>query len=335
MKKIFIPFLMLMGVLSTSCKKDSAEAPEAQVPQTTLTLTLGGSTKAVGIPTLAAENTILTFNVYVFKNNLLERVATFTTGLTQTISDLTTGQKTIAVLANLPSSFPTFNVGDPYSRFAEASALIELESQRNLNNGLLMRGEESMTLLAAPALNQLRVNVSRIVAKIKLGTITLDPVAGHTGTFLLEKVLVTKAKSLSSVGLPSVITSGPFLGGASGQTVAASEVRSWLAEPITMADHANRFFYVFANNNVTGNATLLTLVGTYNGVRAFFPFRINDDATGTGDFIRPNTEHTVNITIKRPGAGSADPERPSDPADLEVTVVAQDWEVVPTQNVEW
>jgi hypothetical protein len=59
----------------------------------------------------------------------------------------------------------------------------------------------------------------------------------------------------------------------------------------------------------------------------YFPFRL--------PAIARNTQHTVDITLRRLGTGSPDPEIPSDPATLTVTITPQNWIVVPTQEVEW
>lgn len=102
----------------------------------------------------------------------------------------------------------------------------------------------------------------------------------------------------------------------------------------------NRYFYVFPNDNTGGNAALITLVGTYDGQLTYFPFRINDKpgsdgATSDGTFIQRNHVYTVNVTLKRLGGGSADPEVPADPASLTVTVEPQEWATELVQNVEW
>lgn len=91
-----------------------------------------------------------------------------------------------------------------------------------------------------------------------------------------------------------------------------SAEKSYLSETISADDHSNRYFYVFPNDNTGGNATLITLVGTYDGQLTYFPFRINDKpgedgATSDGTFIQRNHVYTVNVTLKRLGGGSADP----------------------------
>lgn len=43
----------------------------------------------------------------------------------------------------------------------------------------------------------------------------------------------------------------------------------------------------------------------------------------------------INVTLKKLGSGSSDPEVPADPASLTVTVEPQAWETDLIQNVEW
>jgi len=43
----------------------------------------------------------------------------------------------------------------------------------------------------------------------------------------------------------------------------------------------------------------------------------------------------VNVTLKRLGSGSDNPEVPADPASLTVTVEPQEWATDLIQNVEW
>ena len=146
-----------------------------------------------------------------------------------------------------------------------------------------------------------------------------------------------KARGSATMGLPSVNTPELFYGG---MAVDKSTEKSYLSETISADDHSNRYFYVFPNDNSGGNATLITLVGTYDGQPAYFPFRINDKsgedgATSDGTFIQRNHVYTVNVTLKRLGGGSTDPEVPADPASLTVTVEPQEWATELVQNVEW
>ena len=336
MKRLFF-LTSIVALLCTACSNNDDEGASEQGAKASLTITLAGTegntTRLVGTPTTAQENEIHSFTVYVFANNRLEKSATSTalSGLSLFVDELTTGVKRIVVVANTPSTFPVLAEGDPYSKFAEVASNINLDYQTNsLNNGLIMSGETDATLQSVTAgTNNITIPVSRIVAKIKLGTVTIDPAAGvDPAQFVLTGVAIIKAKSLSSVGIPSVVTSQPFYSGIEGIDVHGASIKSYLYETITLADHANRYFYVFANDNSNDiNATLLTLEGTYNGKKMYYPFRL--------PAIARNTQHTVDVTLRRLGTGSPDPETPSDPATLTVVVTPVDWIVLPTMSVEW
>lgn len=323
-KLLFLSSIVVFLSLSCSKKEDTSGMGETQKASMTISIVGNNQLRAVGNPTQIDENTIYGYRVYVFYNDVLEKITPLITGggLTQTLQGLTTGVKKVVVVANPSPSMPDFYVGDPYSKFAEASFNVNLDGQSTRTNGLIMTGEANVTLAASPAINAVTIPVSRIVAKIKLGSITLEPVAGiNPNLFVLEGVAIMDAPSLSSLGLPNIVTTPPLYGGLDGG-LHVDFVRSHLFETISLADHDNRYFYVFADD-----ATMLTLVATYNSVRGYFVFKI--------DPIRRNTQHTLNITLKRLGSGSPSPDEPSDPTTLDVTIVPEDWEIMPTQYVSW
>lgn len=336
MKRFFL-LTSIVALLCSACSNNDDENSTGSKTKASLIVTLSGtggtSARNVGAPTQAEENTIHSFTVYIFANNRLEKTETSTTlsGLSLLIEDLTTGAKKVVVVANAPASFPDLVEGDPYTKLAEVTSYIDLDDQTSsLNNGLVMSGESDATLQSITVgTNSITIPISRVVAKIKLGEITIEPAVGvNPALFTLTGVAIIKAKSLSSVGIPSVITTTPFYSGIEGMTVQSPNIRSYLYETISSTDFDERFFYVFANaNSDEDNGTLLTLEGTYDGEVMYFPFRL--------PAITRNTQHTLDITLRRLGTGSPDPEVPSDPATLTVTITPQDWVVVPTQSVEW
>ncbi|WP_165024194.1 fimbrial protein [Dysgonomonas sp. ZJ279] len=341
MKRLFF-LTSIVALLCSACSSNDDESSPGS-PETgakaSLTVTLGGTksneTRGVGNPTQVEENTINTFTVYIFANNRLEKAEIVSTGLSLFIDGLTTGTKKIVVIANTPAGYPNpiLAEGDPYSDLGNVANYINLDDQTaDPTPSLIMSGEDDITLQSeSVGTNTITIPVSRIVAKIKLGTITIDPAAGLDPLlFELTGVAIIKAKSLSSVGIPSVVTAQPFYSGIEGTTVHGIYIKPYLYENITIADHDERYFYVFANIDGGSNdeeATLLTLEGAYDGEIMYFPFRL--------PAIARNTQHTVDITLRRLGTGSPDPEIPSDPATLTVTITPEDWIIVPTQEVEW
>lgn len=75
------------------------------------------------------------------------------------------------VVANVPSGV-TFPDGINYSWFADAQNAMDLETQSPQTNGLFMSGEGTVTL-SANSTAATTVSVSRVAAKVKLGTITI------------------------------------------------------------------------------------------------------------------------------------------------------------------
>ena len=241
------------------------------------------------------------------------------------------------VVANVPSSV-TFPDGINYSWFADAGNVIDLDTQSPETNGLFMSGEDMVTLTANSTATK-TISISRIAAKIKLGTVTISPDPGHDpDKFVLNKVIVMKTRGSAMMGLPSAAyTPNVFYGGMAGDK---STVKAYLSETISTSDYSNRYFYVLPSDNDDGNTTLITLAGTYDGQPAYFPFRINDkvgtgEASSDGTFIRRNYVYTVNVKLKRLGGGSSNPEVPADPASLDITVEPQDWTAELVQDVEW
>lgn len=335
MKKIIF-FISLTIGLFTACSNNEEVASSNEKASVTINLAgsdTGSSVRNVGVPTIAMENGIKTFTVYVFASGILEKTQTFTNATTGTMTGLKTGAKRIVVIANAPASFPILVVGAKYTDLASTSNYIVLDDQKDLTNGLTMSGEVDASLDALPTTNQVNVNISRIVAKIVLGSITITPDPGYDAAkLIINGVAIIKAKSKSSIGIPSVVTANPLYSGIEGPTVTGVNIKQYLFETISKTDFVDRYFYVFANTNTNDDATLMTISGTYDGKTVYYPFVID---IPKGQYIQRNTIHRIDVTLKRLGAGSIDPETPSYPATLDVTVTPQNWIVAPVQSVVW
>lgn len=320
--------------MNTSCTKEDGVLVTGDTTSLTVKLAGDNESKAVGAPTSSEENAVKNFTVYVFyPGGPLEKSATATGSTTTIIDGLTTGDKRIAVVANVPAGFANIT---NYSQFA--SAMFDLDTQDPAGieaNGLAMSGEMVKTLVGGNE-NSANLKISRVVAKVELLSIDIDAEAGHDpALFELVAVHIMKARATSNMGLPEILTGNAFYGGTIG-TVSTTQ-KGYLAETITLSDNENRYFYVFPNGDT--DATLLTIEGKYNGVTTYFPFRINEkaieDQPGSGEYIKRNTRHRIAVTLKRLNGGTTDPEQPADPASLTVTITPQDWVLIPTQNVEW
>lgn len=294
--------LCLLGwaALAVSCTGMGREEL-TQGENASLTVTLSGQvpvSKAVGSPDDAeavkeAENKLHNVTVFVFNSNgTLDKKHTFAPNqISETITGLVAGTKKVVVVANVPSAI-TFPDSINYGWFEDAGNVIDLDTQATTADGLFMSGEDTV-VLSANTVSEATIPISRVVAKVKLGTLTIAPEAGHDAAkFALTKVMVMKARSSVKMGLPSVdYTPDAFYGGMQGDK---STVKTYLAETISTGDYANRYFYVLPSDNGDGNTTLITLAGTYDGQPVYFPFRINDTvgsdgATSDGTFIRRNS----------------------------------------------
>lgn len=340
--------LLVSGILvNSSCSGGNGGVVEEEEQQNaSLILTInaannnefrasGRGVENSGSPTQTEENSILSCSAYVFyPNGALEKTVPITSS-TQTIDGLTAGNRTIVVLANMPSGYGTITHYDQI-----ADEMMDLDTQEPsllLTCGLAMSGENSCTLVEGNS-NQITIRVSRVVAKIAVGAITVSAATGHDySLFQLVAVHIMKAKTEANMGVPTMITGSNFYGGVIGGVSTTS--KSYLSEAIAEGE-TGRYFYVFPNDNADGNATMLTIEGEYDGVTTYFSFYINNEVSsigndGTGEYIKRNTLHTVNVTLKKLDGGSDDPEQPADPASMDVTIVAEDWIDIPAQSVEW
>ncbi|WP_280745169.1 MULTISPECIES: fimbrial protein [unclassified Parabacteroides] len=344
MRKNFLFFALLANVLlfAVSCSSSENEIIQTE-EKASISIKLEGQDLGTRATTAALpeENAVKNVSVYVFfSNGLLESSVTTSTIPANNeiaVDDLTTGGKKIAVVVNAPAGFPT----SPILEYSDLEGeLIDLDTQTTSTigtNGLLMSGETTHTLTTGA--NTLNIPVYRVVAKIQLGSVTVAPVTGQTGTFTLTSVHIMKAKSTATVGVPSILTSGDLYGGVNLTSVDGKNIvsiyRDYLTKSASVSDNNTAYFYVFPNDATGTDATLMTLEGTYNGETVYFPFVINDSHTGDGTYIVRNTFHKVNVVINKPAAGATHPEEFVDPATLTVTIEPQDWETVPEQGVKW
>lgn len=351
MKKMFLA-IAAFALLVTSCNTEN-EVDGKDKTAMTISLVAETSTRATTAVTQAEENAVTSMTVLVFSaaTNVFERKAEIS-GTTGKITDLTTGSKKIVVFAN-PSSTLKTQLGEvaSYADLNDASKVnLELISQfqgptdgsMNKTVGLTMTGETTATLVST-AENKVSLSVKRVVAKVKLGTLTITPDAGYDkAKFTLVGVSMQKVRSKSLTGITSYLMpeGSPaqfnYMGGELGSVSTTVDKR---LDGSVVEGPNSEYFYVLPNNNDTGNCTLMTIEGTYDGKKQYFVFRINDKAVAgepaTGKFIEANHFYTINVTLKRLGDGSTDPDTPSDPATLEVTITPENWVVVPVQNVAW
>lgn len=346
---------LITGILAlallSACSNDEMNE-RGNEEKASITITLKGenlSSKATGSTsdTETDERKIVNYKVYVFSYNsgVLEKevdgaVNNGIAGSTQVDGLSTAGTKRVVVVANLPARFPAVS---NYTDFETATFDLGLQNPANrATTGLVMSGESPELTLTSGSPVPVTVSIRRVVAKIELGSVTITPEAGHTEPFVLTHVSIQKAKSKATIGPNTVLSEIPFYGGFGGTESNIPTPDNYLLGAITTdqpngtAKSFDNFFYVFPNEE-TGAETLLTISGTYKGSTTHFPFRINSivSSTADGTLIKRNTRYILNVTLKKLGSGTTDPDGPGDPAAVEVTVTTEGWEDPLEQDVEW
>lgn len=362
MKRIetYLIGLMLCGLAASCSHDDKIDNAETNGTPTALTISVKsqdpvsraviqnpGSTEES--PSQKDENTINTFTVYVYsaQSNILEAKKTFnyTTDINDgkfLINDLITGNKKVVVLANEPA-ITVGAINTEYSNFT--TAMFNLSSQQT-SNSLAMSGEGTVNLTAIPANNTISVTLTRVVAKIRLASVSVAPETSHPD-FTPTKVHIMKARGEANYGVPrnyisrlDVNTSSTFYGGIAGDVSITPQ--TFLSEDIEMTANQSTnvpYFYIFPNDDTDGNSTLIVIEGYVNsepGTPKYFPFRIRTATTGDNiGYIKRNDHYTIDVVIKRTADGVSNPEELVDPTALNVTVSVENWNDVNPDPLEW
>ena len=245
--------------------------------------------------------------------------------------------------------------------------------------GLLMTGENATEFnVVAGNSNAIEIPVKRVVSKIQLGNITFDQgiQVSDLQLFNITEAGIQKAIGETGIGTGAIAPLASwtpyYYGGFTGtsSTVTASELvngidmasfistltsalapygeSTTLLEAIGAANNfdtglltkaVNGFWYVLPNDGSTGNPTLLTLHGSYNGTEFYYPIEINTPdsgttGTGAGAYLQRNTVYTLNITF-RELVGTTDPDTPGKMVNVSVTVTPEPWAGPVVQNTTW
>ena len=73
----------------------------------------------------------------------------------------------------------------------------------------------------------------------------------------------------------------------------------------------------------------------------YYSFHVNDKLTGSGEndpdgtWIQRNKVYTINVTLKKLGTGSEDPDISNELVSMDVTIEVADWDNELIQDVEW
>lgn len=355
MKKMFLLALAAIGFVASSCSKNE-HSPDyvGEDSKGSLTVTIRGENalgRAIGEPSADNEKTVKSFTVYVFNysTGVIEKSQSFDGVLTGKIEGLgVASPKRVVVFVNQPADFPSIT---EYGDFADTDNLLALDTQVPgdfSSKGLFMSGEASgaVTLKTDDVVN-VPVTVKRLTAKIKLGGITVIPELGlNLSDFELTGVSVQKARDKAPV-MGGLATAGfGYIGGLdNGGLVVNPFLNEFIQLPVDYTSgtryEPKAYFYVFANDDTNGEATLLSVHGEYKGTPMYYSFYINDKASSTGgnstdgNFIERNKVYTLNVTLRKIGNGGEDPDVPNEAADMTVTVDIAPWEDELAQEVEW
>lgn len=363
MKNYFLIGLAALTLLSTSCSKDSkTDSPEEGVAAMSIKLT-GGTlqNRATVSPSQAEENTVIDYGVYVFNSaNVLQKFRRYTSTGQQKITDLTTGPKKVVVLVNLgaEANYPAKTEGSStYANLVSSGINFQNIPQTQaevLASGLPMSGEATVTLQEGDGSNNsndVTVQVYRLVAKIRLSGLTINPaVSGSLGVQLSELGIMRAVQQISVVDASNLNSGSYYKGLSDSHSTQGGSYEAKLHEdilnnydPIT----GEIYFYVFPNTGSgvsDNNATLLTFVSDQaasvtNPIR-YFPIVVNPvvagGITGTdGTYIKRNTQYAIALTLQHHETGTEDPEVTVQPANISVVVNINDWAPTINQSVVW
>ena len=359
MKQLAFLAVATVGILlSTSCQQeDSMGELPGENGNASLTILIKGdsgvgtrASETPSAPTQAEENEVKNLSIYIFNyvSGVLEREETLTS-LPSDNKHITTGlsttsQKRVVVLVNKPADLAI----NSYSDLSNSAKTVSLDTQSTYDlsssstNGLFMSGEYGQAVTLNPTTTtEIQVSVKRLVAKVRLGKLTIPADATGFDLFSLSGVSVQKTRDKATVKQPSPAGSFGYVSGVT--TTAFPSVKSYLNDVIALpngfaggevADVAN-YFYVFPNDNTDDNYTLLTLAGSLDGgtTTTYYPFIINIDDPAYK--IESNKIYTLNVTLKKLTSGSDDPNEPYAEGSLEVEITVDNWETELVQNVEW
>lgn len=349
--------LAATGFIAASCSKDDSSTGNLPGGDSkgSITVTIQGESsvgRAIGEPTPDDEKTVKSFTVYVFNyaTGVIEKSQTFDGVLTGKIEGLNAAsQKRVVVFVNEPTGYNPSVVN--YDDFYSPTNLLALDSQVPGDfdeQGLFMSGQATgPVILKADEPNPVTVKVKRLTAKIKLGSLTVAPESGLSlSDFELTGVSVQRTPDKAPV-LGGIATSGfSYVGGLDflGE-VSTPYLFDAIVLPIGYMGgdryEPKAHYYVFANNDTQGEATLLSIHGKYQGTPMYYSFYINDKSSSTGgnntdgNFIERNKIYTLNVTLKKIGNGGDGPNVPNESADMTVTVDVAPWDNELIQEVEW
>ncbi|MCD8044715.1 MAG: fimbrial protein [Tannerellaceae bacterium] len=345
--------IVLGGLVFTSCSDNEGLPGDDGLTEgeANITIKLGGSTPATPF-VKSGDNTdsdIYDYKVYVFNatNGILEKEVVGKIDGNTTIEKLGTATpKKVVVLANLGNKYP---IGiNNYAQLSDEENYSNLLNQiaNTADNGFVMSGQYPTNIvLTKDEHKKIEVFIKRTMAKVILGSITFMPEEGHELDKLeILGVAVQRVTPDATLAPIAGIYGNKHYGGfesADNELEVHDLFKSDIdyssfhkdeqgKVEINKPNELNIPFFVFPNNNPE-KCTLLTIKAKYENGIHYFPVKVNH---ADGEYVDANTQYTVNLTLKKFGDGTTDPELPNEEASLEVEIEVAGWTLI-TQDEEW
>lgn len=351
MNKLLFACLTAIVILFAGCNKEPYNEEKTEPGSLYITIENENATEVRVIgnePSETTENTVHSFAVFVFNSTdqSLEKAKVFLNSTTGRVDKLNPGTKRVVALVNAGDYSFIDNV-QTYSDLDDMTLNLDSQIPGDFATyGLFMSGESPNITLNADEERSIEIPVSRVVAKVRLESLTITPDPGSTlANFKLVGVCVQKVPYFAYM-LGDVIPTlddGEYIGGLGGSvsTIIQDKARLLYEDlstfDITQTIRPEVYFYVFPNDNAQGRATLLTIYGMYNNLVLYYTFPINSSNVNGGDgkYIERNKVYTMNITLKDVRNGLFDPDGVSPTAVLLATVRPENWAGHLVENAEW
>lgn len=185
----------------------------------------------------------------------------------------------------------------------------------------LMTGQTTMTVSKSNSVNKCSVEVSRLVSKVTLGTVTLDFQAEHyaqkrftiDAVYLLNIPQNTNCFLEPSPGVTSYYNLTRLVSPGSESALFCDVLSSSAVVTEATPYKAVHNFYTYPNLGTT--YTKLVVESTIDGKRCYYPVEIPS--------IGRNKVYTVNLLIRRPG--SSQPNEPVSTYDANSGITVAEW----------
>lgn len=359
MKKLFLTAALLVSVLAGCSKNDEGQSLYKETDYTNVNISVKlkpgiespvyYGTKATGAAhgDGTYDDAINRLDVFIFDatSGELDGYSAFTSGQLTSLSGLSiktkTGSKHIYAVANTSQAAWSGIVTE--SQFLAVEKLLRDDNYQSF----VMSGYVTATITESCNVD---ITIQRLVGRVVLNSVKTafagTPYAGKQ----LEnvKVYLTNVNGNVLIGngnLPSnvtVLNSGGYVA-ADNASFATSGALYDAVGTVNDTGHSTpHYFYCYQNTlaeeTSTKKFTRLVVEGTLDGTTYYYPININREDYGWSSAIDHkgilrNRSYTYNITILRPG--STNPDDVVDLATFTLDVTIDDWDIIPTSNVEF